>query len=130
MRNIIIIDEQRRQRAVEAVRDCPINSKVTIGEADLRNLEQNALLHALLSDISKQVEHQGMKFNVTVWKRLCTAAYLREIRESPMLIPAIDDAGRIDIIYEKTSKMGKKKVAGLIEWVYSYGAENNVKWSK
>ena len=129
MRTLIIKNEGIRQRAIEAVQQCPINAKITIGDADLRTLEQNALLHALLSDISKQVTHQGMKFNVTVWKRLCTAAYLREIRESPMLIPAIDGNG-IDIIYEKTSKMGKKKLSGLVEWVSCFGSEHNVKWGE
>ena len=101
--------------------------KVSIVEAD-RNAAQNQKLHACLSDIAKQVTHAGMKWDVTVWKRLCTAAWLRETGENIQMIPAIDGHG-IDIVYEKTSKLTVKKCAELIEWVQAFGAEHNVKWS-
>jgi hypothetical protein len=45
------------------------------------------------------------------------------------MIPALDGCG-IDVIFEKSSKLGVKKMASLIEWVYMYGAENNVMWSE
>jgi hypothetical protein len=127
----ILINQQVKNRAINAVESINIDDacRVVIDAADLRTLEQNAKLHVMLGDISKQVAWQGMKFNPVVWKRLVTASYLREIREHPMLIPALDGSG-VDIIYEKTSKMGKKKVAGLIEWCYMWGAENGVIWSE
>ena len=127
----VIINEQVRQRVIAFAGSInpAENIQVVFSKADLRTLEQNAKLHPMLGDISKQVAWQGMKFNPVVWKRLVTASYLREIREHPMLIPALDGSG-VDIIYEKTSKMGKKKVAGLIEWCYMWGAENGVIWSE
>lgn len=93
-----------------------------------RTLEQNALLHGQLADISKQVEWYQQRFNLAVWKRLCTYSYLREVRESPLLIPALDGNG-MDVIYEKTSQMGVKQMTGLIEWTYSFGSENDVIWT-
>jgi hypothetical protein len=127
----VIINEQVRQRVIAFAGSInpAENIQVVFSKADLRTLEQNAKLHVMLGDISKQVAWQGMKFNPVVWKRLVTASYLREIREHPMLIPALDGSG-VDIIYEKTSKMGKKKVAGLIEWCYMWGAENGAIWSE
>ena len=101
---------------------------VTIDE-ELRNDEQNKKLHAMLADIARQVEHAGMKWDVTVWKRLCTAAWLRERGASIQMIPAIDGKG-IDVLYEPTSKLSKRKCAELIEWVYAYGAECGVKWTQ
>lgn len=101
---------------------------VTIDE-EQRNNEQNKLLHALLSDIAKQVSHAGMKWDVTVWKRLCTAAWLRERGASIQMIPAIDGKG-IDVLYEPTSKLSKRKCAELILWVEAFGAENDVKWTQ
>ena len=101
---------------------------VTIDE-EQRNNEQNKLLHALLADIAKQVSHAGMKWDVTVWKRLCTAAWLRERGASIQMIPAIDGKG-IDVLYEPTSKLSKRKCAELIEWVIAYGVECGVKWTQ
>lgn len=101
---------------------------VTIDE-ELRSDEQNRKLHAMLADISRQVEHAGMKWDVSVWKRLCTAAWLRERGASIQMIPAIDGKG-IDVLYEPTSKLSKRKCAELVEWIYAFGAECGVKWTQ
>lgn len=100
----------------------------TINDED-RSAEQNKKLHAMLADIARQVEHAGMKWDVTIWKRLCTAAWLRETGASIQMIPAIDGNG-IDVLYERTSKLSMKKCAELIEWVQAFGAEHDVKWTQ
>lgn len=123
----ITLTPTTRERAIEEVRRAPDGHRVTI-EEETRNVLQNQRLHAMLNDISKQVKHEGLSFNVTVWKRLCTAAYLRTLNESPILVPALDGHG-IDIIYEKTSKMSVKKMSGLIEWVKLFGDSQQVEWS-
>lgn len=102
--------------------------KVTIVGED-RSAEQNKKLHACLADISRQVEHAGMKWDVTIWKRLCTAAWLRERGASIQMIPAIDGKG-VDVLYEPTSKLSMKRCAELIEWVTAFGAEHDVKWTQ
>lgn len=101
---------------------------VTINDED-RSAEQNKKLHAMLADISRQVEHAGMKWDVTIWKRLCTAAWLRETGAAIQMIPAIDGNG-IDVLYERTSKLSMKKCAELIEWIEAFGAEHDVKWTQ
>lgn len=98
-------------------------------EDEQRDDIQNRILHARLADIAKQVEHHGMKFDLTVWKRLCTAAWLRERGSSIQMIPAIDGKG-IDVLYEPTSKLSKKKCAELILWVEAFGSEHSVKWTQ
>lgn len=95
---------------------------------DTRSLQQNRLLHGILGDIAKQVEWHGQKMNATVWKRLTTAAMLRENGSSPLLVPSLDGAG-IDVIYEKTSKMSVKTVTMLIEWCRFFGDSHQVMWS-
>ena len=97
-------------------------------EQDKRSIEQNARLHAMLTDISRQVEHYGQRLNVTIWKRLTTAAWLREINHQPQMIPAIDGHG-VDVIFERTSKLSMKQMACLIEWVQAYGIDKGVRWS-
>jgi hypothetical protein len=94
---------------------------------ETRSLEQNALLHAALSDIASQLEWHGKKLNIEVWKRLCVASWLRERKESPDLIPALDGNG-FDVIYEKTSKLSTTQCSDLVEWCFAFGVENGVKF--
>lgn len=124
----ILAHDTARQRALSAVANAPDGMVVEIKEPT-RSLEQNAKLHAMLEDVANQVEWHGMKLHKDIWKRICTAAMLREIGESPMLVPSLDGHG-IEIIYEKTSTMGKRMMAALIEWVYAFGSEKGVQWSE
>ena len=94
-----------------------------------RSIEQNAKCHAMLSDISRQIKHYGQTYSVDVWKRLCVAAWLREHNQQALMVPAIDGYG-IEVIFEKTSKLGTKKMASFIEWLYAYGTNSGVIWSK
>ncbi len=95
---------------------------------DRRNIEQNKKIHAMLSDISRQIKHYEQMYSVDVWKRLTMSAWLREANESPLMIPAIDGNG-IDVIFERTSKLSRKRMAEYIEWVYAFGTNAGVTWS-
>lgn len=101
---------------------------VVIRDED-RNDEQNKKLHAMLADISAQVDHAGKKWSVLIWKRLLTAAWLREEGDQPQLIPAVDGNG-FDVVYERTSKLSVKQCASLIEWISAFGAEHQVRWKQ
>ena len=124
---IRVATEQARKEAINELCARPLPFAVTMSDDD-RSVEQNAMLHKLLTDIARQVEHAGKKWNVLIWKRLCTAAWMREAGENAQLIPALDGNG-FDVIYEKTSKLGIKKCAELITWVEAFGAEHQVRWS-
>ena len=102
--------------------------KIVIKDQD-RSSEQNKKLHACLSDIAKQVEHAGKKWDVLIWKRLLTAAWLRESGEQPQLIPAVDGNG-FDVVYERTSQLSVKQCASLLEWIQAFGVEHQVRWSQ
>jgi len=130
MSDFIMRTETDRLRFMAHIQGIDLSKpkKAAITDED-RTAEQNAALHAKLSDISRQVEHAGKKWNVLIWKRLCTAAWLREIGENATMIPALDGNG-FDVIYEKTSKLGVKKCASLIEWINAFGAEHNVRWTQ
>jgi hypothetical protein len=92
-----------------------------------RSILQNALLHAVLTDIAKQVKWHGQSFDVVTWKRLCMAAWLREKNEQPQLIPALDGKG-FDIIFERTSSLNVKDCADFCTWCLAFGDEHNVKF--
>lgn len=100
--------------------------KIVIKDQD-RSGEQNKLLHKLLSQVAAQVTWHGQKLSIDVWKRLCTAAWLREAGHSPMLVPALDGHG-IDMIFEHTSKLSVSQCASLITWVEAFGSQEGVRW--
>jgi hypothetical protein len=101
--------------------------KIVIKDLD-RSSEQNKLLHARLTDISSQVLHAGKRWDVLIWKRLLTAAWLREAGEQPQMIPALDGNG-FDVIYERTSKLTVKQCAELLDWIEAFGGEHQVRWT-
>lgn len=130
MTSLILRTESDRTRVIGYIHGLDLTKpkKLAVTDED-RSGEQNKLLHSRLSDIASQVEHAGKKWNVTIWKRLCTASWLREMGENAQMIPALDGNG-FDVIYEKTSKLGIKKCASLIEWVLAFGSEHQVRWTQ
>lgn len=94
---------------------------------ETRSNEQNAILHAVLTDIANQIDWHGKKLNPDIWKRLCVASWLREKNQSPVLIPALDGSG-FDVVYEKTSKLTVTQCSELLEWCFAFGAEHGVKF--
>lgn len=86
-----------------------------------RNNEQNALLHAILTEIAETREWAGQKRDVEVWKRLLTAAWLRTRGESVEVLPAIDGHG-IDVVFRRTSTLTKAECAELITYIEAWRA--------
>lgn len=119
-----LVHDTARRLAQNAIVAAPDGWVVTLKEPT-RNTEQNAYLHKILSEIAKQVEWHGRKLSLDTWKRLCTAAWLRELGESPEMIPALDGHG-FDVIFEKTSKLTIKQCASLIDWCSAFAAEHHV----
>lgn len=90
-----------------------------------RSDAQNRLLHACLSEISKQVEWAGAKRDVDTWKRLLTAAWLRARGEPIEMLPALDGHG-VDIVFRRTSQLTKAECAELSEFVLAWAAERDI----
>lgn len=90
-----------------------------------RSVEQNALLHAMLSEIAAQKEWAGAKRDAETWKRLLVAAWCRARGESVELLPAIDGHG-VDIVFRRTSKMTVAEVSELCEFIMAWAVENDI----
>src|SRR5574341_658834 len=90
-----------------------------------RSSEQNALLHALIGEISKTIEWAGKKRESETWKRLLTAAWLRARGESVEVLPAIDGHG-VDVVFRRTSSLTVKECAELIDYITAWAAEHGV----
>ena len=92
---------------------------------ETRSLKENALLHALLTQISRQKEWAGEKRDIETWKRLITAAWCRARGEQIELLPAIDGQGA-DIVFRRTSQLTRAECAELIEFLYAWGSQSGV----
>jgi hypothetical protein len=117
-----------RQNAVRAVQEAPEGYSVTIAEPRRSGAENN-LLHALIDEIAKKIEWAGKKRDPEVWKRLLVAAWCRVHGESVEILPALDGHG-VDIVPARTSKLTRKECADLIEFVFSWGAEQGIQWEE
>lgn len=87
-----------------------------------RSLEQNALLHAELSEIADKVTWAGEKRSIDDWKRLLTCAWMRATDRNAVLLPAVDGQG-FDVLYRRTSTMGKAEMIELIDYIQAWKAE-------
>lgn len=123
----ILAHDTARQRAIDAVRSAPPGYSVTVSPPK-RNTSQNALLHAVLTDVANQVDWAGSKRDVTTWKRLLTAGWLRAKGEHAELLPAIDGRG-FEVLYQHTSELHAGECAELVDYIHAWGTERGVKWS-
>lgn len=90
--------------------------------APRRSLDQNALMWSLLSQIGKQVDWYGQKLSSEDWKDVLTAS-LRRTR----VVPGID-AGSFVPLGMRTSQMTKEEVSELLELIYAFGAQQDVRF--
>lgn len=100
--------------------------QITLDEPK-RTLAENALLHTLITELARKLEWAGKKRDVETWKRLLVAAWMRAEGKPVEILPALDGHG-VELIPVRTSKLGKRACADLIEFIYAWGAEQGVRW--
>ncbi|MBA3755581.1 MAG: recombination protein NinB [Nitrosomonas sp.] len=112
-----------RNGAAQACLNAPDGYVVMIKEKT-RTLAQNAKMWPMLDDISTQVEWYKNWLTEEEWKDFFSAIILKQ-----KVVPNMEGSGFI-AVGGSTSKMGKKMFSDLIELMYAFGAEHNVKWSE
>lgn len=122
---IILSGQVRRIQAHKAVDAAPAGSVVEISLPS-RTLPQNARLHAMITDVSRQVEWSGAKRNVEAWKDIFTAA-LRSANHGLDVVPGIN--GGFVLLGMHTSRMTKAELGDLMTLVEAFGAEHGVVFS-
>ncbi len=92
--------------------------------AELRSLEQNRKLHAMIRDIASQVEWAGERMEEDEWKLLLlAAAYGQKIIPNPFGGTFIVKNNR------RSSGLFKPEMADLITQIQVFGDERGVKWT-
>ena len=95
-----------------------------------RSLPQNAILHAVIAEIARQVDWprgSGQMHDSETWKRLLVSSWCRVRGESVTVLPAIDGHG-VDMVPRRTSKLTKAECSELLEYVHAWGVEQGVEF--
>ena len=88
-----------------------------------RTVDQNRKLWPMLNDISRQVEWYGQYLSAEDWKHVLTASLVKQ-----KAVPGID--GGFVVCGLSTSRMTKTLFCHLVELIYAFGAEHDVRWSE
>lgn len=125
MKKIIlkITGEAARKAACREVLAAPEGHIVRI-TPETRSLDQNAKLHAMLTDISRQAKYLGAKRDVEFWKGLFVSGWQIATGEKPEIVPGLE--GEFINIRESTTTICIRRMASLIEYVQAWAAMNGV----
>lgn len=123
-RTLVISGEVARKAICNHVMTADEGYIVTIAEPS-RNLEQNAKLHAVLSDIAKQVDYHGKRRSVEFWKGVFVSGWQIATGEKPEIVPGLE--GEFINIRESTTTLSIRRMASLIEYISAWCAMSEVK---
>lgn len=119
--------DEARRRAVQAVESAPAGSVVTIGPAS-KSRDQEAMYHALFSDIAATRTFLGKKHEPEVWKRLLVDAFAKAKAEEgdPLpginqIMPALDGIGVVQLGFQ-TRTFSKAHASEFIEFLHAWMA--------
>lgn len=118
---VILRGPSQRQLAHNLVEQAPMDSVLNIREAT-RTGEQNAMLWALLSDVSRAMPG-GRRLTADVWKAVFMNACGHAVQFETGL------SGEPFPIGFRSSRLTKAQMSELIEFILSWGTEAGVKWS-
>lgn len=119
MKRFFTITDTNKRHIAQHVMDAPVGHIVRISEAT-RNLEQNAALWALLSEISAQVVWHGRKLDAESWKHIFSSSLKRQD-----VVPNLDGTGFV-VLGQSTSNLSKREFSDLLELIHAFAAERGV----
>jgi hypothetical protein len=118
---IALTNSFARNRAMTAVRQAP-DGYVAIIEEPKRTIDQNARLWAMLSDVAMS-KPQGRMHTPEEWKCIFMSACGWDVA----FLPGLD--GRFLPYGYRSSKLTKKQMTDLQDFIQAWGDENGVRWS-
>ena len=135
MIKIVITGDAARAALKRYADEVPIGHVARISEP-VKKREQEEKYHAMVGDIAKQCTFMGQKWHANDWKRLLVDAFAKAMREigTPLhhdgrVVPSLDGE-RVVQLGIQTADFRVKEAANFIEYLYAYGVENDVVWTK
>lgn len=118
---VILATDAQRQLAKRLIDIAPQGAVVNIQEAR-RTTEQNAKLWAMLSDVSR-AKPEGRMHTPEIWKALFMNACGHAVQFETGL------SGQPFPVGFRSSRLTKREMIDLIDFIGSYGASHGVRWS-
>ena len=117
---IIVRGRHDRDKAARWAHAIPDGSRIEF-KPPKRSLPQNDRMWAMLTDIALHMKANGKDYSTDQWKVIFLHAIGREVS----FIPSLD--GKTFIPWgQSSSDLGIKEMTDLIEYMFSWGAENGV----
>jgi hypothetical protein len=120
----VIINDRTRPQAARAVVTAPDGWSAVIKPAT-RSLQQNALLHALFSDLAKQAKFHGRTLSAAQWKVLMISGHTVATGGGADIVPGIE--GEFINLRESSAGMSIRRMTSLLEYVVAYCATNEIR---
>jgi len=108
---------------------------------DEKSRGQEEKYHAMIGCIARQIPWMGKKRDTETWKRLLIEAFVHVKREDAIatnqrdpfngrgeVVPSLDGQ-RVVQLGVQSRTFGKRIASEFIEYLYAFGAENNVQWN-
>jgi hypothetical protein len=132
-RNFFLRSGEIRQRCADFLGGLDITAcvyKVTVSIfKDPKSRQQEEKYHAMIGDIAAQTPTWcGTECDREDWKRLLVAAFDKVRGKSSRVVPSLDGHGVV-ILGSLTRYFTNDVAAEFIEYLYWYGAENEIEWS-
>lgn len=120
---IIIRGQAQRDLAKRLIDLAPADGVVKIS-GPTRNLDQNARMWAMLSDISR-AKPEGRNWTPETWK----AAFMHSLGHQIQFADGLDGSGPFPVGF-RTSRLTVRQMADLITVISEYGDRHGVTWSE
>lgn len=125
MNNIMLLlyGEQNRRAACKAIEEAP-DGYIFKLSPPTRSNEQSARFHAMVREVSKQVEWAGRYWPEETWKTMFVASLFKQ-----EVVQSLNDTSLI-VINAKTSRLTVSEMSLLIDFVTAFGVTHGVEFSE
>lgn len=120
---VILRGPSQRELAHSYINLAPRDAVITVKDA-ARNLDQNARMWAMLSDVSR-AKPEGRMWPPETWK----AAFMHSLGYQCQFAEGLDGSGPFPVGF-RTSRLTVKQMADLITVIQEYGDRQGVEWSE
>ena len=119
-----LVNERVHQNAIRALHDAQEGFVVTIAPKS-RSSDQNAMFHAICSDIAKSGHlFAGQSRKADAWKVLLISGHATATGEGSEVVPGLE--GEFVNIRESSALMSVKRAASLITYCLAYCDMNGI----
>ncbi len=119
---VILRGASQRALAKQLIDRAPADAVVRVSEAT-RNLDQNARMWAMLSDVSR-AKPEGRHWTPETWK----CAFMHSLGHQVKFCEGLDGSGPFPLGFH-SSRLTVRQMADLITVIQEYGDRHGVRWT-